>query len=94
MLEWADAPEGETKLTFVEKERRVKDIMKDSIVNAENPVVCFSRGKKSLVLLHLLKQNCDSALNVLHIDTTVEFELYIEKMQKLWQFNLLRERRG
>lgn len=55
MLEWADAPEGETKLTFVEKERRVKDIMKDSIANAENPVVCFSGGKKSLVLLHLLK---------------------------------------
>ena len=25
MLEWADAPEGETKLTFVEKEMRVKE---------------------------------------------------------------------
>ena len=131
MFEWADAPEGETKLTFVEKEMRVKDIMKDSIVNAKNPVVCFSGGKKSLVLLHLLKnlslcgapphdpaspvraykkalpkkyytlypikRGYEGALNVLHIDTTVEFDnvyLYIEKMRKLWRFNLIRKRRG
>ena len=36
-------------------------------------------------------------MNVLHIDTTVEFEnvyLYIEKMRKLWRFNLIRERRS
>lgn len=97
MREWTGEPEGETKLTLVEKERIARDIVKDSVINAKNPFVCFSGGKKSTVLLHLIKQSYEGELNVLHIDTTVEFDniyLYIEKMRKLWQFNLVRERRS
>jgi 3'-phosphoadenosine 5'-phosphosulfate sulfotransferase (PAPS reductase)/FAD synthetase len=60
MLAWAGAPEEEkiTKLLsppVEEKEKISRDIVKDSIANAENPVVCFSGGKKSTVLLHLIK---------------------------------------
>ena len=102
MLGWTSKPDEEkitglSSLSFAEKEKISIDIVKDSIVNTKNPFVCFSGGKKSVVLLHLIKRGCVGALNVLHIDTTVEFEnvyLYIEKMQKLWRFNLVRERRS
>ena len=102
MLEWTGEPDEEiiTKLmslSFEEKEKIAMDITKDSILIAKNPLVCFSGGKKSTVLLHLLKQSYVGALNVLHIDTTVEFDniyLYIEKMRKLWRFNLVRERQS
>ncbi len=98
-LEWCGGPEEEkiTAPPIEEKEKIAIDIAKDSIVNAKNPFVCFSGGKKSTVLLHLIKRAYEGTLNVLHVDTTVEFDniyLYIEKMRKLWRFNLVRERRG
>ena len=60
MLAWADEPDTEmiTKLLslpFEQKEKIARDIVKDSIANADNPFVCFSGGKKSTVLLHLIK---------------------------------------
>ena len=53
--------------------------------------------RRKKIHMHLIKRGYVGALNVLHIDTTVEFEnvyLYIEKMRKLWRFNLIRERRS
>ena len=136
MFEWTGEPDEEKiteliSLPFEEKEKIAMNIAKDSIVNAKNPFVCFSGGKKSLVLLNLIKnlslcgapphdpaspvraykkalpkkyytlypikRGYDGALNVLHIDTTVEFDniyLYIEKMRKLWRFNLIREKQS
>lgn len=59
-----------------------------------NELISLSFEEKEKIAMDITK---DSILNVLHIDTTVEFDniyLYIEKMRKLWRFNLVRERRG
>ena len=69
MLAWTDEPDKEmiTKLmslSFEEKEKIAMDIVKDSIINAKNPVICFAGGEKSLVVLHLVKQSYVGALNV------------------------------
>ena len=59
-----------------------------------NELMSLSFEEKEKIAMDITK---DSILNVLHIDTTVEFDniyLYIEKMRKLWRFNLVRERRG
>ena len=69
MLEWTGEPDEEKlneliSLSFGEKEKIAMDIVKDSIINAKNPVICFAGEKKSLVLLHLVKQSYVGAFNV------------------------------
>jgi len=75
-----------------EKENIATLIIESGLKNSKNPCVCFSGGKGSLVLLHLIKLQGSRALPVIHIDTGVEFpevNIYIQKMKKLWKLNLV-----
>jgi phosphoadenosine phosphosulfate reductase len=79
-------------LSFEQKERLAKETIKNIISQAKNPCICFSGGKKSLVLLHLIKSVTRTPLTVIFINTTFQFENtchYIEKMRKLWGFQLI-----
>jgi len=78
--------------SFEQKERLAKETVKNNLTKAKNPCVCFSGGKKSLILLHLIKSVTKASILVIFIDTTVHFENtchYVEKMQKLWGFHLI-----
>ena len=82
-----------TGLPLEEKEKISLEMIGVSMREARNPWVSFSGGKKSLVLLHLVKRCNSGKINVLHADTTVEFDNiinYIDKMRRLWGFNLLK----
>lgn len=75
-----------------EKEEYSLSIIKESFKDSKNPFISFSGGKKSLVLLHLARRH-SSQLNVLHINTALEFDSllsFVEKMRRLWRFNLIR----
>jgi len=75
-----------------EKEKNATSIIKFCLTNSKNPCVCFSGGKGSLVLLHLMKQQGYDTVPVIHIDTGVEFpevKSYIQKMKKLWKFDIV-----
>ncbi|MGB9804961.1 phosphoadenosine phosphosulfate reductase family protein [Desulfofundulus sp.] len=79
-----------------QKIERAREIIAAALEQAERAMVTFSGGKDSLVLLHLVRsvQGGKIAIPVLNIDTGVKFpEIYrfIDKMQRLWQFNLVRE---
>lgn len=61
---------------------------------AKNPCLCFSGGKKSLVLLHMVKQLAPAHIAIIHIDTGAEFpavRAFVQKMKKLWNLNLIME---
>ena len=78
-----------------EKTERAKEIVKNAISKAKVPFVEFTGGKDSLVNLHLVRDLSHGTFSVLFIDTTVHFEevyRFVEKMQKLWRFNLIREK--
>jgi phosphoadenosine phosphosulfate reductase len=77
---------------FEQKERLAKETVKNILAKAKNPCICFSGGKKSIVLLHLIKSVTKAPIPVIFIDTTVNFENtchYVEKMRKLWGFHLV-----
>jgi phosphoadenosine phosphosulfate reductase len=79
-------------VSFKRKENHAKEIIKTVLAHAKNPCICFSGGKKSLVLLHLIKSVTRMPLTVIFINTTVLFEdtcHYVEKMRKLWGFQLV-----
>jgi len=79
-------------VSFEQKESRTKETIKNILIRAKNPCICFSGGKKSIVLLHLIKSVTKIPIPVIFIDTTVHFEntcSFIEKIQKLWRFKLL-----
>jgi phosphoadenosine phosphosulfate reductase len=65
--------------------------------NVKNPCLCFSGGKNSLVLLHLVQQLAPGSVTIIHVDTGAEFPAvrsYIQKMKKLWKLNLIIEISG
>lgn len=77
------------------KKREAVYIIDSTISKSKNPCVCFSGGKNSLVLLHLIKIRHPGFITVIHIDTGIEFPAihsYIQKMKKLWRFNLFIEK--
>lgn len=79
-------------LPFEKKEELSLNIIKNSKSYADVSYTSFSGGKKSLVLLDMVKRCSDRKLNVLYVDTGLQFEsvlLYINKLKKLWGFNLL-----
>ena len=100
MIGWGDVADEEEfrrriDLPLEEKEKVAMKIVKVSLLYAKNPFMSFSGGKRSLALLHLIKRCHNGPLNVLHINTTVEFDdllNYIEKMRKLWRLNLVQTR--
>jgi len=78
--------------SFEQKESLAKDTIKNILAHAKNPCICFSGGKKSLVLLHLIKSVTKTPISVIFINTTILFENtshYVEKMRKLWGFQLV-----
>jgi 3'-phosphoadenosine 5'-phosphosulfate sulfotransferase (PAPS reductase)/FAD synthetase len=69
------------------------EIIRDSLSKSINPFVAFSGGKRSVVVLHLVKTVTGSRVKTLFIDTSDHFaEIYhfIEKMYKLWGFDLVK----
>lgn len=81
---------------LAEKITQAQEIIREVLAQARQPVVAFSGGKDSLVVLHLFRTVNDGKINlpVLNIDTGVKFpEIYrfIDKMQRLWGFQLFRE---
>ena len=60
---------------------------------SKNPCLCFSGGKNSTVLLHMVKQlAAPGNITIIHIETGAEFsavQSYIQKMKKLWKLNLI-----
>ncbi len=71
-------------------------IIREAISNAENPVLLYSIGKDSTVLLELIRRAFHPApmpIRFLHIDTLYKFqEMYAfsRKMEQRYQFQLLR----
>lgn len=85
------------KDSLLDKEKISMDIISKALSMAKTPCYLFTGEIDSVVALHLIKLLQDGSINfpILHIDTTVEFpEIYqfIEKMQRLWGFQLIRER--
>lgn len=81
---------------LAEKIALARHIICQALEQAPRPMAAFSGGKDSLVLLHLIRsvQGGRIAIPVLNIDTGVKFsEVYwfVDKMQRLWGFELLRE---
>jgi phosphoadenosine phosphosulfate reductase len=77
------------------KIEQVKELVKDTFFKAKVPFVEFTGGKDSLVTLHLVREVCVGPVSVLFIDTSAYFnEIYhfIEKIKKLWRFNLIIEK--
>ncbi|MBA7704777.1 Phosphoadenosine phosphosulfate reductase [subsurface metagenome] len=67
-----------------------KDIIRSAIAGSDSPVVCWSGGKDSTVLLHLILQ-IRPDIPVIHIDTGVlypETEEFVEYLSNLWELNL------
>jgi len=71
-------------------------IIRDSFAKAKNPVMLYSIGKDSSVMLHLAKK-AFYPLNIpfplLHIDTKWKFKemiLFREKIEKKYKLNIIR----
>ena len=69
-------------------------IVRDTYRNAENPVVLYSIGKDSSVLLHIFKKAfypCNIPVKFLHIDTGWKFSemiIFRDKIKKEYNLNL------
>jgi len=69
-------------------------IVRDTYRNAENPVVLYSIGKDSSVLLHIFKKAfypCNIPVKFLHIDTGWKFSemiIFRDKVKKEYNLNL------
>ena len=76
----------------VSKESMASSIVNFRLAKSKNPCVCFSGGKNSLAVLHMVKMQDPSRLTVIHADAGSEFievQSYIQKIKKLWKFNLI-----
>jgi phosphoadenosine phosphosulfate reductase len=80
-------------IAFKQKKSLAKETIKNILIQAKNPCICFSGGIKSQVILHLIKSVAKQPLQVIFIDTTFHFDEifhYVEKMRKLWGFHLVK----
>lgn len=83
-------------LTHLQKlESESIQILREVIAEAENPVMLYSAGKDSAVMMHLARKACFPAnppLPLLHIDTTWEFQeaiTYRDNCVKEFSFELI-----
>jgi phosphoadenosine phosphosulfate reductase len=79
-------------LSLNEKENISSEIIQKYLANSKSHITCFSGGKKSTVLLHLLRRNYAGPLRALRVNTTLDFDninQYCEKMRKLWRLEIL-----
>jgi len=80
------------KEPFEVKLEKTKKAIKDSIGNSKNPVVCWSGGKDSTVLLHMVRKEKPD-IPVIFIDTGVLFPEtldFVEQIEKEWGLNIQR----
>ncbi|HAF61273.1 MAG TPA: hypothetical protein DCK95_02990 [Anaerolineaceae bacterium] len=66
-----------------------KAVIERTINNFENPVICWSGGKDSTALIHLVKQ-IESDIPIINIDVDVEFEstkFFISRLVNEWNLN-------
>ena len=83
--------------TVFEHESRAILSIQAFLSKAKNPCLCFSGGKNSLVLLHMVQRLAQGTITIIHIDTGAEFPAvrsHIQKMKKLWKLNLIIEISG
>ncbi len=81
--------------TFEEKVKFAEELIAKKLAGAKNPFVCFSGGKRSTVLLHMVKKLSGGKVSAVFIDTGVQFDNvvhYTDKMGRLWNLNLVVER--
>jgi phosphoadenosine phosphosulfate reductase len=74
------------------KKSIASSLINKELAKSKNPCVCFSGGKNSLALLHMVKMQDPGRLSVIHADAGSEFcevQSYIQKIQKLWKFKLI-----
>jgi len=67
-----------------------KRIIQDTLSCSDSPVICWSGGKDSTVLLHLILQ-LKPDIPVIHIDAGVlypETEDFVKYLSNLWQLNM------
>jgi 3'-phosphoadenosine 5'-phosphosulfate sulfotransferase (PAPS reductase)/FAD synthetase len=70
------------------------DLLHSIFKNHQKPVVCWSGGKDSTVVLHLARQ-CRPAIPVIYIDSGVEFPetiQFIDLLVDLWNLNTIIKR--
>jgi len=80
------------ELPLSKKEEHARIFLNNALKKYHNPVVCWSGGKDSGVVLHLTLQ-LKSDIPVIHVDTGVDFpenNKFVRKMVKCWNLNLLR----
>lgn len=80
-----------TTLPLDEKAEISRKLIRDALSGAKRPAVGFSGGKKSVVLLHLVRQECALPFKVFCVRTEEEFETMVrftEKLKKLWRLDL------
>jgi 3'-phosphoadenosine 5'-phosphosulfate sulfotransferase (PAPS reductase)/FAD synthetase len=78
-------------LPLNEKAELSRKLIRDALSGAKKPAIGFSGGKKSVVLLYLVRQECTIPLKVFYVRMVNEFEnmaRFTEKLKRLWQFNL------
>jgi 3'-phosphoadenosine 5'-phosphosulfate sulfotransferase (PAPS reductase)/FAD synthetase len=83
-----------TILPLDEKEKVSKRLIRDALSCIKRPAIGFSGGKKSVMLLYLVKQECNLPLKVLFVRINGEFEnmvWFVEKLKRLWHFDLIVE---
>lgn len=90
-----DIPDLTKPAAFEEKVKSAEELIIKKLAEAKDPFVCFSGGKRSTVLLHMVKKLSSGKVNAILVDTGVQFDniiQYANKMDRLWQVNLEVER--
>jgi phosphoadenosine phosphosulfate reductase len=79
------------------KVEAARDLIRRALPGAKNPAVGFSGGKKSVVLLHMIRQESTLPLKVFYVRPADEIKnmgWFTEKLKKLWRFDLTIELAG
>jgi phosphoadenosine phosphosulfate reductase len=74
-----------------EKEEIARKLIRDALSGANKPAIGFSGGRKSVVLLHLVRQESALPLKVFCVRSGDEFESmarFTEKLKRLWRLDL------
>jgi 3'-phosphoadenosine 5'-phosphosulfate sulfotransferase (PAPS reductase)/FAD synthetase len=78
-------------LSLDEKEEIARKLIRDALPGIKRPAIGFSGGKKSVVLLCLMRQECTLPLKVFYVRIGDEFENMTQftiKLKKLWHLDL------
>lgn len=82
-------------LPLADKEKISAELVARHLARAKTPVVCFSGGKKSTALLHLVMGIAAGPVTMLRVDTGCDFgevDWYCKKASRLWGVELVEAR--